>query len=265
MESQTYIDSVNSPVIATAIHDGHHIPPVFRDKMLLLEHERMREEDPYTADMINLPVNKIIAGNSRFVADLNRPKDRCIYRTPDDAWGLTVWATKLTADEEQEINTYYDGFYLKAEALLESVIDRYGCFVVLDIHTYNHRRQDAYTASPVEQNPEINIGTANNDPKWRPLIDAFIGGLSKSVINGHLPDVRENIKFKGGAFSHWICSRYGSYGCVLSVEFKKTFMDEWTGRVNINHLMDIQQALRDNLPLLKNGLLQLSQNEKTIK
>ncbi|MFC6102011.1 N-formylglutamate amidohydrolase [Olivibacter domesticus] len=254
MEDRLLIKARNSPIIATAIHDGHFIPKEFLDNMSLEEHERSHEEDPYTGFMADLPVNTVIAENSRFLADLNRPRNKCIYKTPDDAWGLTVWKQPLSTQKEQQLLDYYDTFYTKIKQLLENIINQHGCLLVLDIHTYNYRRQNPQEKASKQQNPEINIGTKNNLPHARALIDTFIDFLSQSKIYGHRPDVRENIKFQGGEFSKWIANYYGQYGCVLSIEFKKTFMDEWTGRANIKHLMDIQATLKDSIPLLKKEL-----------
>lgn len=252
MEPQIYIHRANSSIIATAIHDGHQIPTMLREKMFLPAHIRIREEDPYTADIIDLdlPLNSVVIGNSRFVADLNRAREACIYKSPEDAWGLTVWATELSAAEERGVLTYYDKFYSEMKTLLEEVIANKGYFIVLDVHSYNYRREGpTMQASPVE-NPEINIGTIHNQPIWRPVLNAFINALSTTTINGRHPDVRENVKFRGGAFSQWICSAYGQYGCVLSIEFKKTFMDEWTGRINIKHLLEIKSALKQSISTL---------------
>ncbi len=46
---------------------------------------------------------------------------------------------------------------------------------------------------------------------------------------GRALDVRENVKFKGGYFGQWLFEKYGDNICPISIEFKKFFMDEWTG------------------------------------
>lgn len=256
MEANIHIQERKSPFIAAAIHDGHFIPPTFMAMMQLQEHERMREEDPYTAYMANLPVNTIRVDTSRFLVDLNRSRTHCIYRQPEDAWGLEVWNESMSKQKEEALLNYYDFFYTRLNTLIQQVIQSHGCFVVLDIHSYNHRRSNPDEEAPADENPEINIGTIHNLPKWKPLIKQFIDFLSQSNVKGHRPDVRENVKFKGGYFSKWICEHYGNAGCVLSIEFKKTFMDEWTGRVDIDHLLDIQLALKDSLAVLKTALQQ---------
>ena len=47
-------------------------------------------------------------------------------------------------------------------------------------------------------------------------------------LGRHL-DVRENIKFIGRQFPTWVHSHYKQSACVLAVEFKKFYMDEWSG------------------------------------
>src|SRR5699024_9884122 len=105
----------------------------------------------------------------------------------------------------------------------------------------------------------INIGSKYNDPKWSIPTNNFISFLSNSIINGHSPDVRENIKFKGGGFSQWVNQHYSEHGYVLSIEFKKTFMDECTGRGDILHIQDIRRVLIDSIPLLTDDIHSASQ------
>lgn len=254
MKNLFTITRQDSPIIAVALHDGHVIIPHLLQNMKLQEHERMREEDPYTAYMANLPTTQVIVSISRFQTDLNRTKEKAIYKKPEDAWGLDVWTKELKTDDIKLLHDNYDKFYEEMEKLILATIERFGSFVVLDIHTYNHRRQDPNLEAPKTDNPEVNIGTANNSRKWKKLSDHFIQFLSHTTISGKKPDVRENVKFKGGAFSAWVNKHFYQYGCVLSIEFKKTFMDEWTGRVDIDHLLDIQDALKASLPLLKKEL-----------
>lgn len=46
------IDFGNSPIIGTAIHDGHLIRPDIASLMALSADQRLREEDPFTGEMI---------------------------------------------------------------------------------------------------------------------------------------------------------------------------------------------------------------------
>lgn len=58
-----------SPVVATAIHDGHAVRENLLLKMALDEDERLREEDPFTAQTIRDLQNRIVFHRSRFEVD----------------------------------------------------------------------------------------------------------------------------------------------------------------------------------------------------
>ena len=61
-------------------------------------------------------------------------------------------------------------------------------------------------------------------------------------------DVRENVKFRGGYFSRWVHETFPKSGCALAIEFKKFFMNEWTGEPNLALVRKIEKALRSALP-----------------
>ena len=68
--------------------------------------------------------------------------------------------------------------------------------------------------------------------------------LRRHPVRGALPDVRCNIRFPtGGHFPEWVYAHWGDKVCTISPEYKKIFMDEWTGKADIPALY----ALRDGL------------------
>lgn len=227
--SYTFIKG-NSPLVATAIHDGHQT----RDSLLTLfnlnDAERLREEDPFTAAWVKFCDNRIIVHHSRFEADVNRPREKAVYVKPEDAWGLKVWNQTLSEEMLLGSLSLYDRFYDQAKQYFDSLFTLHENLVVYDIHSYNHRREGADKEANAEQNPEINVGTQNmNKEKWQPVVDALLKSLSSFDYDGRSLDVRENIKFKGGYFGQWLYQQYGDKIAPISIEFKKFFMDEWTG------------------------------------
>lgn len=247
----------NSPFITAAIHDGHYVREEVRDFLNLLAHERMREEDPYTDYLAEVAESRIIGRRSRFEVDMNRPREKAIYRKPEDAWGLNVWSKVLPKQIIERSLKLYDEFYMALEDLLLSKIARLGYFVVLDLHSYNYRR-DPNNELTIPLNPEINVGTLSLSARWKAVKDAFISRLREIDVKDHKLDVRENINFKGGEFSTWINRHFGDHGFSLAIEFKKVFMDEWTGRVDIHHLNSLRSALVKALPTLKSGVQRLT-------
>src|SRR5690606_23848614 len=140
MNSTTYeIEEIDSPIIAVALHDGNYIAHEVLPHIHLQEHERFREEDPYTAYMIDLPVSRVIVHTSRFQVDLNRPPDKAIYKVPEDAWNLKVWKDGFPEILGSALMEYYQEFYARISELIEIAIHKFGYFLILDIHSYNHR------------------------------------------------------------------------------------------------------------------------------
>jgi hypothetical protein len=141
----------------------------------------------------------------------------------------------------------HDEFYAEMTERLDLQAST-GPFVVLDIHSYNHRR-DGPDAAPAARaaNPDVNVGTGSVDRSvWGGLIDSFMLDLAS-----RLPaeaSVAENVRFKGGHFSNWVNERYRDRGCCLALEFKKTFMDEWTGAVDLARIEDLRTALARAIP-----------------
>jgi N-formylglutamate amidohydrolase len=244
-----------SPVVATAIHAGHDLRPSIESNMQLDEATRFREEDPFTDRLTAVGGTTIVAHRSRFEVDLNRPREASVYGSPEDAWGLRLWRAPLPDSEVTRSRQLYDDFYATLRRQLDGMAAR-GPFVVLDLHSYNHRRDGAdVPPAPVEANPDVNIGTGSVDqPHWRGLVERFIDDLARQEVAGHRLDVRENIRFRGGELSRWVNQSYGSRGCALAIEFKKLFMDEWTGALDEKHLGELQHALADTVQGLTDEL-----------
>ena len=234
-----------APLILTAIHDGAAVREELRDRFALTAEERRYEEDPHTATWARLREPHFIGRHSRFEADLNRSREAAIYLKPNDAWGLHVWKVKPDAAMIERSLAGYDRFYRELESFLEQCVEQFGSFVVYDIHSYNHRRDDndRQPADP-EANPVVNVGTGNmNRDRWAPVVDAFIETMRGHELDGEPLDVRENVKFPGGHLNNWVHDRFPDVSCVLSIEFKKVFMDEHTNEVYDGVLKQLQDAL----------------------
>jgi N-formylglutamate deformylase len=234
------------PLLATAVHDGNALRPEVRELMKLGDAERLREEDPHTSIWAGIADNHIIATRSRFECDINRPRESAIYVEPEDAWGLEVWHEHPGQDLIDRSLHVYDTFYAGLNRIYEDMTDRFGTFLVLDLHSYNHQRggPGAEYDDPVA-NPEVNIGTGTMDRnRWAPIVDTFIDALRSFDFGGRHLDVRENVKFRGGNHPRWGHATYPGSACVIAVEFKKFFMDEWTGGLDSEQHDLATQALR---------------------
>lgn len=228
------------PVIAVAVHAGHDLRPGLEPRFALTAEERLREEDPFTEATVPEGMRLVRVLRSRFEVDLNRPRFRAVYQGPKDAWDLDVWQGELPDAEDRVSRAVYDAFYAAMFDELSRLAERSERFLVLDIHSYNHRREgpSAIPADPAE-NPEINVGTRRLDrERWAPVVEAFTGGMSSAGF-----DVRENVKFGGGHFAHWVSDTFPEQGCAIAIEFKKTYMDEWTGAADEAAVRRIREAM----------------------
>jgi len=240
-------------VVAVALHGGHAVRPEVARILGLSPRDRLREEDPYTHRWTRMGDRRIVVFRSRFEVDLNRPRSRAVYLRPEDAWGLPVWKIPPGTGVVRRSLEIHDRFYRALERLFQHLEREYGTFLVLDLHAYNHRRDgpDAPPADP-EANPEINIGTGTMDRRrWEDERMRFMDALRAYHFDGRHLDVRENVRFEGGHLAAWVHERFPRTGCVLAVEVKKFFMDEWTGRLDARLFHDVEGALRAGASALR--------------
>lgn len=229
----------DSPIIATAIHDGNGLRQEVLQSMALPDDDRLREEDPHTGQAIVDVPTHVIAGRSRFEVDLNRASDSAVYLTPEQAWGLDVWSSPLAAGVIEKSLAIHHQFYTMMGQLLDAIVAEHGRFVLLDVHSYNHRRNGPNAdPTPQAEAPDINIGTSSMPrAHWAFLLDPLMERMRAfDYLSGHL-DVRENIAFQGkGELTRFVHERYPATGCAIAIEFKKFYMDEWSGTPEQAHL-----------------------------
>lgn len=240
----------DAPLVALAIHHGHELRDELRPLMLLDDAARLREEDPLTGTWTLCAPNRVVAHRSRFEVDLNRPREHAVYARPEDAWGLDVWHQPLAEPVIARSLGQYDLFYQMLEALLSRLVAGYGRVVVYDLHSYNHRRDGAgHPPASDDENPEVNVGTGTMDRRrWAPVVETFIRDLSGFRLGERTLDVRENVRFRGGAMVRWIHQHYPRTVCALAIEVKKAFMDEWTGVHDPVAVHGIGDALASTVP-----------------
>jgi N-formylglutamate amidohydrolase len=256
-----HIDVPAAPLVATAIHDGHALRPEVARYAALDDATRLREEDPWTRLFTRVAPNRVVGLRSRFEVDLNRPRDKAVYERPEDAWGLHVWSERPPDSVLETSRALHDEFYEELTALLEELVVTHGGFVLLDVHSYNHRRAGA--EEPYDDpgaNPEVNVGTGTVDRhRWGPLVDRFVTELGATGL-----DVRENVRFKGAYLSRFVNERFPT-GCSLALEFKKTFMAEWTGEVDEERIEELTAMLRHAVPGLIEELQAVAPEHRTLR
>jgi N-formylglutamate deformylase len=232
----------DSPLVACAVHAGHELRPEVAALMVLDEASRLREEDPYTDGWTVVSPTRLVVHRSRFEVDLNRPRDKAVYRRPEDAWGLQCWRGEPSQEVVEHSLVLYDQFYADLEGVLRRTEAAAGAFVVYDLHSYDHRR-DGRPADPAG-NPEVNVGTGTLDrDRFASVAKRFVADLSDQDAGGRRLDVRENVRFQGGHLSRWVNRTFPGTGCALAIDVKKFFMDELTGELDDEVFQAVGRAL----------------------
>lgn len=246
-------DRAASPLIGTAIHNGHALRDEVAAVMGLDDAGRLREEDPFTEYTIRDVPNRVVFHRSRFEIDLNRGADGAVYLTPEQAWGLDVWRQHPGDALVRSSLDIHANYYGMLGEMLRGIVAEHGRFVLLDIHSYNHRRNGPEAdPTPEADAPQINIGTISMDrARWAHVVDPFMESLRSHSFRGRPMDVRENIAFQGkGEQTRFVHANFPETGCAIAIEFKKFFMDEWTGEPDFEALSAMRAMITASLPVL---------------
>jgi N-formylglutamate amidohydrolase len=138
----------------TAIHNGHRLRPELLENCALDDAQRLREEDPWTADIAaNMPIT-VVANDSRYEYDLNRTPETCVY---EEAWGQAVWKEPLSDVEKAASVAKHNAFYTVLGALYEKLESLHPQVLAYDVHSYNCKRPGMGDV------PLFNIGTEQLD------------------------------------------------------------------------------------------------------
>ena len=218
-----------SSFAGVALHAGSAIRPDLQANLAVSEADRYREEDPGTDQLIReLPI-RIVALDSRFEYDLNRPEDRALLLTPAMAWGLNVWKGELSAREKEASLLKYREFHRLIDLVSDYLVSQGKQAYIFDLHSYCYQRGERLPWWE-DPKPAINLGTDGiNEARFRETINDLLDSFSRISAGGRPLSVAENEVFKGGYLARKLCARHYDHLAVFAIEFKKIFMDEWSG------------------------------------
>ncbi|MEN6445454.1 MAG: N-formylglutamate amidohydrolase [Candidatus Cloacimonas sp.] len=243
----TDISIANSklPLLAFAIHNGHFLPLEILRGCGVDEATRLREEDPFTDGFAKCFSNNVVVQTSRFAVDLNRSPEKTVYQKPEDAWGLKVRKNPLPQKLYETLIKAYETFYRTAFYQIDRLLQYHEKLIILDLHSYNHHRKGpSAILDPQNENPDIILGRNNLPESEYPAIEKLRLLLQgRPFLNTKL-DCRCDVKFSGGYFSQWVNYYYGKNVLCLAVEFKKIFMDEWSGELHLPAYLQLQDIFQ---------------------
>jgi N-formylglutamate deformylase len=227
-----------------SMHSGRRIRNEILNILSVSEAARYREEDPFMDRFISDFPIRITGRDSRFEYDLNRNPYMAIYDFNQPKWGLQVWKQEVT--EEQRIRSIkkHREFHALLEMVCRYLLGQNRHALVFDLHAYCYQRETRQ-AWYEDDRPEINIGTgAINREVFEPAITCFKSSIRRTKINGHPLRISENEIFFGGYLSRHLSRMYHERLLVLALEYKKIFMDEWTGELYPDVLEDLIRDFR---------------------
>jgi uncharacterized protein (TIGR02421 family) len=210
------------PTLCTAIHNGHMLRAELAGLCLLSTDERRYEEDPYTADLISSMPITLVAADSRYEYDLNRPLAQCVYQK---AWGRKVWKRRPTEVQASRSHDKHRGFYRILDALVGKLQKKFRGCIVFDVHSYNYRRLGG-------AGPTFNLGTEQIDmERWGSVVQRFrkqLGGMSLPNLSVQA-SLNEVFYGRGYLIAHVNATFENTL--VVPLEVKKVFMDEDSGEL----------------------------------
>ena len=74
---------------------------------------------------------------------------------------------------------------------------------------------------------------------------------------GRKLDVTTNGKFPGGNFARWIHNTFPDSACCIAIEFKKIFMDEWSGELYEDKQNKLIEMMAETTDLIQQELSRL--------
>jgi N-formylglutamate amidohydrolase len=243
--------SASSPIIGTAIHNGHIVDDIYLSEMKISDRDRLYEEDPFTERFIEDFANTIIVNTSRFEVDLNRTLEKCLYQTPEDSWGLDVWKNKCPDKLVTLSQNKHQVFYQNVFEHLRELSPKFGKIFVWDVHSYNSRAiDDSYLSAE----PDIMIGLSNMHPRWFALIEKICIAFRDFDFLGRNLSVTTQGKYSGGNFSRWIHNTFPDSAVCIALEFKKIFMDQESFELDIQKTKRLSEMLISVNDLIINEL-----------
>lgn len=215
-----------TPILGVALHASGELAPDLLDRMAISREARRFEEDPGTDRFLSRTTHRLVAEQSRYEVDLNRPPDTAMYTSPEMAWGVQVWETPPSPAQRERVLEKWYAFHTAVDAAVADAIERFGRCIVLDLHSYNYQR-DGPRDWRTDGKPVINLGTGHLrlDDEGAQLKEWFFQELQGHTYLGEEMAVAENQVFQGGYLNRRLSRTFGPRCLTFSIEYKKVFMD----------------------------------------
>ena len=246
----------HSPIVLSMPHSGVAIPPTMAPQ-LTLQAMKLPDTDwhiPYLYDFSkNLGATIIKANYSRYVVDLNRPRNNeslypgqagtglCPIQLFDGSPIYHEGCEPDSAEINRRCLQYWDPYHLEIQQQLNRVYDQYGYVVLYDCHSIRSRVERLFSGDL----PALNIGTNAGQSCANDLVEKILARCQSSPFSHVL-----NGRFKGGHITrHYGQPEHNRYAIQMEIA-QSAYMEE-----NDDYKWDAQYA--DALRTVLDDILQI--------
>ena len=250
----------SSPLLISIPHNGSHIPDAVATTMT--DAGRTSEDADWFLDRLyDFPelsdASTIIAQQSRYVIDLNRPKtDESLYpgqtttglipKTRFD--GMATYTTEPDeAEVQRRIDEIWSPYHQQIETELGRLVQEHGIAILIEAHSIKSQVPRLFEGTL----SDFNIGTSRGAS-----CDVALTDIVMNTINSHTEYSSVlNERFVGG----YITRHFGdpsNHRHALQIELSQaTYMDESTNRWNDQKASKVQPVFRNIISGIKQWLV----------
>lgn len=220
------------PILVSIPHNGSEIPTDLAARMTP-DGRSSRDTDWFLDRLYDLPeladASLLVAQHSRYVIDLNRPRDnQSLYPgqtttglIPETCFdGAPIYAGALpdTAEVERRIAEVWMPYHEKIEQELQRLVDEHGVAVLVEAHSIASQVPRLFERTL----PDFNLGTNRGTTCSPALQDAIVATLQGQTQYTHVA----NGRFLGGYITRCFGQPERSRHAVQIELSQATYMDE---------------------------------------
>ena len=219
------------PLLVSFPHNGSHIPDSVAQTMTPAG-KSSRDTDWFLDRLYDFPelsdASLLVAGQSRYVIDLNRPENNESLYPGQSTTGLvplnrfdgeSIYESEPTVDEVQRrINEVWSPYHQQIESELARMTGQFGIAVLIEAHSIEPELPNLFEG----RLPDFNIGTNQGTSCDSAISDAVMGVLQNQSEYSHVL----NGRFVGGYITrHFGDPSNGRHAIQFELS-QTTYMDE---------------------------------------
>ena len=247
------------PLLISFPHNGSHIPEEVAQAMTPAG-KSSRDTDWFLDRLYDFPelsdASLLVAGQSRYVIDLNRPQnDESLYpgQTTTGLIPLTrfdgkpIYESEPAKEEVQRrINDVWSPYHQKIESELSRMTDQFGLAVLIEAHSIEPELPNLFEG----RLPDFNVGTNHGKSCNSAVADAVMDVLQNQTQYSHVL----NGRFVGGYITRHFGDPANGRHAIQFELAQATYMDETTKVWDQTRADQVQPVFRKIISGIKQWL-----------